>query len=193
MFEGFKALLSSHRHGFGDEDEVAGVLGAVGPAGVVRVKVFDCKARAGEQVLGFEAKKVSQGEGVDKPFLAAVGVSDIVDQLMGAGLLEPILDDSAVAAHDPAAIRRDGFGLAAAFLAQRVVGQEIERRVEDIEYQAAVVGEMAADDREARELVVDGDQVLEGPEGDRGTGFRAALRRDGGGRCRAYGAKRRFR
>ena len=68
-------------------------MGAIGAPGVVRVEVFDCKARAGEQVLDFEAEEVSQSEGVDKPFLAAVGVSDIVDQLMGAGLLEAILGD----------------------------------------------------------------------------------------------------
>jgi len=129
-------------------------VGAVGTAGIVRVEVFDSKTGAGEQVLGLEAEEVSQGERVHKPFLAAVDVSDIVDQLMGAGLLEPVLGDRAVAADDPAAIGRDEFGLVAAFHAQRVVGQEIERRVEEIENQAPVVGEMAADCREARKLIV---------------------------------------
>ena len=54
----------------------------------------------------------------------------------------------------------------AAFNAERAVGQEIERLVEEIEYQAAVVGDMAADGREACKLVVNRDQVLKGAEGN---------------------------
>src|SRR5262245_42128593 len=116
-------------------------------------------------MLGLESKQVAHLEGVDRPLLAPVRVSDVIDQLDLADLIEMVPRDDLVFSNHSTAIGSPELRLLSHFLADRGADQRLEPRVEQIEDQPTTRHQVPSNRIEAGELFGHGSEMLERTKG----------------------------
>ena len=129
--------------------------------------MFDTEPGTGQQVLHLEAEHVSHRKPVKEALLASTWVRHAVDQLDVVDLVEAVHSEDSVCTHHAPSVRHRELRLLASFFTNAEAGKGVERGVEEVHDQRAGVGKMRTDAGEARELVFDGEQVLERPERNR--------------------------
>src|SRR5256712_14224580 len=98
---------------------------------------------------------------MDQTLLTTARVRDVVNQLEVVHLGESIGRNGLLAPHDAPAIGHRELRLFSVLLPDKTVDQRIECGIEDVENQPAAIHEVPTDRRQTRELIVDGQQMLE--------------------------------
>jgi hypothetical protein len=129
----------------------------------------DLESSTGQQMLRLEPKQISHRESVHEALFSPVWMSDVVDQFEVVDLVETIACNRLVTARNPSPIWHRELRLVATFFANRT-DEEIERWIEDVQNEDAVIGQVSVNVRQAGELVFDGQQVLKGPKRNRDQG-----------------------
>jgi hypothetical protein len=148
----------------GDEDQLTWISRSVRTPIIARVQLIHHKAATSQEVFRFEAKQVSHLERVHVALASAIG-RDVVDQFDVVHLRESILVGNLEGAHHLPTIGH-GKGRALRHLdVDRPVHEIVERRIEQVEDESSAVLQVSMNAREARNLGVHRQQVLEGTEG----------------------------
>src|SRR3972149_2276080 len=147
-----------------NEDQFARVLRPVWAPVEVRVHILDLEPGSRQQVLRLEAEQVPERKGVHQPLLAAVRMGDVVDQLHVLHLVVEIERCDTIAPDHSSTIGHRERLFVLLFRPVLLVHQAIGVRVEQGQHQPPAVDEMAANTREAGEVVLNAYEVQEGTE-----------------------------
>src|SRR5262245_48271175 len=118
-------------------------------------------------MLRLETEYAAHLEGMDQALLMSVAVRNVIDPLAGDDLFHEVAFEHPVAAHDAPPVGHGEGRLFVRLGAVGRLGEIVDRRIEDIENQAAVGVEMAPYGGKAGELVGHRNEMLERAERNR--------------------------
>src|SRR5688572_23277370 len=128
--------------------------------------MIEREAGARQQVLGLESENAPHLKAVDKALAAAVGMRHVVDKLTGVDLFDQVALKEPVPPGNHAPVRQRKWRLLVDLRAIGRLGESMDGRVEDVEYEPSIAFEMASDGGEAGELLLHRHEMLERPEWD---------------------------
>jgi hypothetical protein len=130
--------------------------------------MFDLESGAHEQVLGLESEEVTQGKRLHEALSPPVGVCHVVDQLETTDLREAIVGHRLVTSDHPAAVWSGELRLSPYSSPSVRVARASSDGLNKSRMRQAAVHQMAVNGLETGQLVLHGQQVLEGTKRERG-------------------------
>src|ERR1041385_2392810 len=103
-----------------------------------------------------KTEQITKRKGMDEALFAAVRMGDVVNQLGINDLLVQVAVDDLVSAEDTPTVCGGEPSFGVGLNAEVVFGQSVQPRIEEVENELSVVGEMTAKRRKTCHLVLDG-------------------------------------